>query len=632
MFELVQKNKRLIQVLIILIIIPFAFFGLEAYTRAKRGTDVATVEGEGITAREFGDALRAQQDRLRAAFGGQFDPSAYDTPEMREALVEALIAERLVAIEAVKSRLLVSDDALRRVIAAMPAFQRGGKFSKADYEALLRAQSLSEAQFEARLRYDLTVGQLRQAVSATAIAPKTVAARIDALEDEKREVSEALVPAGLYLDKVSVTPEQAKAHYEAHKAEYRAPERIRVEYVVLSAEALGKATSVSDAELKKAYAEAGSKYRVGEQRRASHILIKLAPDADEATRKAAHEKAEKILAEVKAAPEQFAELAKKYSQDTGSAAQGGDLGLFGRGMMVKSFEDAAFALKAGETSGIVETEFGLHIIRVTEIQPERARPLAEVRNELTKMVQEEKGKRRFAELAESFANQVYEQADALKPVAERLKLELKTSDWITKTPRPEYGVLNNPRLLAALFSPDALKERRNTDAIEVGSDTLVAARVLEHEAARERGFDEVRADIEQTLRREAAVKRATEAGEAILARLKKGEASDLKWGAAQMVSRREPGALEPAVLRTAMTLDSAKLPSYFGEIRPGEGYAVYRLSKVIAAPQPSDDKLRQDLESLRQRIAASEYASYVASLRERADVSIHRDNLLPAQQ
>lgn len=631
MFELVQKNKRLIQALIILIIIPFAFFGLEAYTRAKRATDVATVDGEGITVREFSEALRAQQDRLRAAFGGRLDPSAYDTPEMREALVEAMIAERLVATEAVKSRLLVSDETLRRVIAAMPAFQKDGQFSKSDYEALLRAQGLTEAQFEARLRYDLTVGELRESVTQTAIAPKTVAARIDALEEEKREISESLVPAGLYLDKVSVTPEQAKAHYDAHLAEYRAPERIRVEYVVLSADALGKASPVSEAELNKTYAEAGSKYRIGEQRRASHILIKLAPDADEAARKAAHEKAEKILAEVKAAPERFAELAKKYSEDAGSAANGGDLGLFGRGMMVKSFEDAAFALKAGETSGIVESEFGLHIIRVTEIQPERARPLAEVRKELSEALQEEKGRRRFAELAESFANQVYEQADALKPVAERLKLELKTSDWITRTPRPEYGVLANPRLLAALFSPDALKERRNTDAIEVGSDTLVAARVLEHEPARQRSFDEVRPQIEQTLRREAAVKRAAEAGEAILVRLKKGEAGEVKWSAARMVSRREPGGLEPAVLRTAMTLDSATLPGYFGEVRPGEGYAVYRMSKVVQAPQPSDNALRQDLDQLRQRLAASQYAGYVASLRERADVSIHRDNLAPTQ-
>lgn len=631
MFELVQKNKRLIQGLIILIIIPFAFFGLEAYTRAKRGTDVATVEGEGISAREFSEALRAQQDRLRATFGAQFDPSAFDTPETREALVESMISERLVATEAVKSRLLVSDETLRRVIAAMPAFQKDGHFSKADYEALLRAQGLTEANFEARVRYDLSVGELRDSVTETAIASKTVAMRLAALENEKREVSESLVPAGLYLDKVSVTPEEAKASYEAHKADYRSPERIRAEYVVLSAEALGKTAPVSEEELKKAYEAAGTKYRIPEQRRASHILIKLAPDADQATRAAAHKKAEKILAEVKAAPEHFAELAKKYSEDTGSAAKGGDLGLFGRGMMVKSFEDAAFALKAGETSGIVETEFGLHIIRVTEIRPPRARPLAEVRKELTAALQREKGKRRFAEAAESFANQVYEQADALKPVAERFKLEVKTSDWLTRTPRPEYGVLNNPHLLSALFSPDALKDRRNTDAIEVAPDTLVAARVIEHAPARQRSFDEVRAAIEQTLRREAAVKRATEAGETILARLKKGEASDVKWTAAHMISRRDPAGLDPAVVRTAMSLDSAQLPSYFGQIRPGEGYAVYRLSKVVAAAQPSDDQMRQDLQRLRQRVGATEYSDYVASLRARADVSIHRDNLAPPQ-
>jgi len=631
MFELVQKNKRLIQALIILIIIPFAFFGLEAYTRATRGSNVATVDGDGISAREFSEALRGQQDRLRQAFGGQVDIAAFDTPAMREALVESLVAERLVATEAVKSRLYVSDETLRAVIAAMPAFQRDGRFSKADYEALLRAQGLSETQFEQRLRYDLTVGQLRRAVAETAIAAKTLAARLAGLENEQREIAESLVPAGLYLDKVSVTADQAKAYYDAHTADFESPERARVEYVVLSAEALAKASPVTEDELKKAYQAAGSKYRVGEQRRASHILIQIAPDANEAARAEARKKAERILAEVKASPERFAELAKKYSQDTGSAAKGGDLGLFGRGMMVKPFEDAAFALKAGETSGIVESEFGLHIIRVTEIQPERARPLDEVRAELTEALRRDKGKRRFAEIAEAFANQVYEQAEALQPVAERFKLELKTSDWITRTPRSEYGVLNNPRLLAAVFSPDALKDRRNTDAIEVAPDTIVAAHVIEHAAARQRTFDEARAEIEQALRREAAVKRATEAGEAILAGLQKGAAAEVKWSAPKMVSRRDPGGVDPAVVRTAMGLDAAHLPVYFGEIRPGEGYAVYRLSKVVAATQRSEDELRQDQARLRQRVAATEYAEYVASLRARADVSLHPDNFAKQQ-
>ncbi|KPK06395.1 MAG: hypothetical protein AMJ64_09290 [Betaproteobacteria bacterium SG8_39] len=631
MFTLVQKNKRLIQALIILLIIPFAFFGLEAYTRATRGTDVATVDGDGITPREFNEALRVQQDRLRTAFGGQVDISAFDTPEMREAIVDSLIAERLVATEAVKSRLLVSDDTLRGVIMAMPAFQRDGHFSKPDYEALLRAQGLTEAQFEARLRYDLSVGQLRQSVAETAIASKTVATRLAALENEQRELSESLLPAGLYLDKVTLDAGQAQAYYESHKAEFLTPERARVEYLVLSSAELGKNITVTAEELQKAYAAAGSKYRVGEQRRASHILLQLPADADEAARAAVRKKAEAVLAEVQKAPARFAELAKQYSQDTGSAASGGDLGLFGRGMMVKPFEEAAFGLKAGETSGLVESEFGLHIIRVTEVQPERARPLEEVKKELTEALQRDKGRRGFVESAEAFANQVYEQADALKPVAERFKLELRKSDWITRSPRPEYGVLNNPRLLAALFSPDSLKERRNTDAVEVAPDTLVAARVTEHQAARQQSFDEVRADIEQKLRREAAVKRATEAGEAILAKLKQGEARDIKWSAARMVSRRDPGGADPAVVRTAMGLDASQPPVYFGEIRAGEGYAVYRVSKVLAAQQRADDALRQDLERLRRRAAASEYGSYVASLRARTEVTINRENFAKPQ-
>lgn len=631
MFTLVQTNKRLIQIVIILLIIPFAFFGLEAYTRATRGTDVATVDGEGITPREFGEALQAQQDRLRAALRGQVDLAAFDTPQMRAAIVEALIAERLVATEAVRSRLLVTDDALQSAILAMPAFQRDGRFSKADYESLLRAQGLSETQFESRLRYDLTVGQLRQAVLGTAIASKAVANRLVALEREQREIAESVFSADLYLDKVQLAADQAKAVYDKQSTAFRTVERLRLEYVVLSADALGKGAAVSDEELKKAYAAAGAKYRIGEQRRASHILVQVAADAKPDERAAARQKAEGILAELKASPERFAALAKQYSQDSGSAARGGDLGLFGRGMMVKPFETAAFELKAGETSGIVESNFGLHIIRVTEIQPERARPLDEVREELTAALQREKGKRNFVEQAEAFANQVYEQADALKPVAEHFKLEVKTSDWITRIPRPEYGVLNNQRLLAAVFSPDALKERRNTDAIEVAPDTLVSARVIEYEPARQRSFDEVRAEIEQTLRREEATRLAAAAGEAALARLQNGAAPDVHWSAPRMISRRDPAGLDAAVVRTAMRLDATAPPVYFGEIRAAKGYAVYRIGKVVAAAQRSDDEVRQDVERLRQRAGAAQFTTYVSALRARADVTINEKNFAKAQ-
>ncbi len=631
MFTLVQTNKRLIQVVIILLIIPFAFFGLEAYTRATSGTDVATVDGEGITPRAFGEALQAQQNRLREALRGQVDLAAFDTAEMRAAIVDALIAERLMAAEALRSGLLVADDTLQSVILAMPAFQRDGRFSKADYESLLRAQGLGETQFESRLRYDLTVGQLRQAVLGSAIASKTVATRLVVLEREQREIAESLFPADLYLDKVQLGAEQAKAVYDKQSAAFRTVERLRLEYVVLSADALGKGAEISAAEVNKAYAAAGVKYRISEQRRASHILIQVAADAKADERAAARQKAEGILVELKASPERFATLAKQHSQDSGSAAKGGDLGLFGRGMMVKPFETAAFELKAGETSGIVESNFGLHIIRVTEIQPERARPLDEVRKELTAALQLEKGKRSFLEQAEPFSNQVYEQADALKPVAERFKLEVKTSDWITRTPRADYGVLNNPRLLAAVFSPDSLKERRNTDAIEVAPDTLVSARVIEHEPARQRSFDEVRAEIEQTLRRDEATRLAAEAGEAALARLKNGEAADLKWDAARMISRRNPAGLDPTVVRTAMRLDAAAPPVYFGEIRSAKGYAVYRISKVVAAAERSDDEVRQDVERLRQRAGAVQFSTYVSSLRARADVTINEKNFAKAQ-
>ncbi len=468
MFELIQKRKRLAQVVLVLLIIPFAFFGLESYTRSVGGGDaVAVVDGSSITQAEFAEELRRQQDRLRAAFGANIDIEALDTTESRLALVDSLVSQRLVAGAALRGGLSVSDEQLRETIAAVPAFQDEKGFSRANYEALLRAQNMTPQMFEVRLRHDMSLAQLTEAVRGTAIVSRTVTERLEAILAEQREVQEALVPAQPFLAQVKVSDDEIKAYYESNSAEFRVPERVRAEYLVLSAEALGRSEPVSEAELKAAYEARASQYRVDEQRRASHILVQT------------EEEAAKLAAEARKNPARFAELAKQHSQDPGSAASGGDLGFFGRGMMVPAFEQAAFRMKEGEISAPVKSEFGWHVIRLTGMQPAKARPFAEVRPELAAELARQQGARRFAEAAEAFANMVYEQSDSLKPAAERFKLPLQTSGWVARTvPTPEAGVLASPKLLGALFAADALKARRNTDAIEVAPSVLVAARVI----------------------------------------------------------------------------------------------------------------------------------------------------------
>lgn len=617
MFDFVHKHKRLLQVFLGLIAITFATWGIESYTRFRGGADtVATVNGLTITQREFDAELRRQQDQMRRMFGRNFDPAILEKPEARSALIDSLVTQRLLASAAQRADLTVSDEMLAELIHSVPAFQSDGQFSKPQYELALRSQNppMSSAQFEARLRYDMILQQLRRAVGESAFASHTVAERVAALEGQKREISDARVGAPQFLAQASIEEGKLKAYYDANPAEFRIPERVRAEYVMLSGEALGRLEPASDAEIKAAYEARAAEFRITEQRRASHILVKTKEEAD------------KLYREAKSAPGRFAELAKKYSQDTGSAEKGGDLEWFSPGMMVKPFEEAVFAMKKeGEIAPPVQSEFGFHVIRLTGIKAGRSRSLEEMKGELAAEIARQKGARKFAESAEAFSNLVYEQPDSLKPAAERFKLQVRTTPWIAKSANQELGALDNPKLLAALFSQDSIKNKRNTDAVEVAPGTLVAARAVEYQPAAQRGFDEVKKDIGEKLRHEQAAQLAQKDGAAKLELLRKGADAGVKWSAPRTVSRRDAQGLPRELLEPIVAADAAKLPAYVGIPVPGSGYVLVRITKVIEADPK--EKSPESSAKLGQQFGASQYEAYMASLRERADIEIKPENL-----
>jgi peptidyl-prolyl cis-trans isomerase D len=624
MFDLVHKHKKLVTIILGLIAITFATWGIESYTTMRGGRDVvATVNGIDISAREFEEELGFRQERIRQVMGQNFDVSELDTPESRRAVLEGLIAQRLVASEAAQANLAVSDQALVEAIHSIPAFRGAdGSFSKSTYESVLRTQNppLTPAQFESRLRHDLMLAQLARAVGEAAIASRSVAARLAALEAQKREIAEARIAAEQFLPKVKVDEAQAAAYYEANKDEFRTPERVKAEYVMLSAEALAAQEPVTPEEVRKHWESAyGPKLREKEE---------------------ARKKAQAIAAEVRAKPASFAEVAKRESQDPGSKANGGDLGFSPRGSFVKPFEDALYRMKQGEVSGVIESEFGFHVIQLTGVQrkdgkeerrashilvsaPVDAKPFEALREELEAELKKQRAAKRFAEAADEFRNMVYEQFDSLKPAAERFKLELQSTGWITRSPGQELGALDNPKLLAALFSTDALEKKRNTDAIEVAPATLVAARVVEHEPAAQRKFEDVRADITELLRRREAAELARKEGAAKLAELRQGADAGLKWVEPRTVSRRDPQGLPGDVLRQVMGADAAKLPAYVGAPAGEGGYLLLKISKVIDAEAAGQDALKQPAALL----GAAQYDAYVASLREQADIEINPKSL-----
>ncbi len=624
MFDAVRNNKKIVQVFLVLIALPFAFFGVESFRDGGAGVDVAKVGEIKISQQEFQQAVREQQDRLRGQLG-ELDPKVLDNPEFRQAILDDLIDQRLLFQEARKRHLFASDDAVRQAIMAVEAFQDNGQFSQQRYEALLSAQGMSPAGFEAQVRQDLALQQLAGTIGRSGIVSQRVMDKVLALQSEARHVQEFVLPVENYVGKVKLEDGAAKKFYDENTEQFRTPDQAKVEYVVLTPESL--AVEVSEAEIKAWYDGHKERYQQPEERRASHILIA----AEKLGKDKARQKAEEVLREVQAKPAAFAELARKHSDDPGSASQGGDLGFFGRGMMVKPFEDATFALRDGEVSGVVESDFGFHIIKLTGQHVAREKPLAEVRGEIERELKSSAVARKFAEAAESFSNMVYEQSDSLQPVAEQFKLKIQRSDWIGREANPAAGVLGNAKLLAAVFSDDTIQNKRNTEAVEVAQNTLVAARIAEYQPASVQPLAGLQATIEKLLVNQEAQKLARADGEARLAALQSGT-DKLAWGADKVVSRMDARLLPPQAAPLVFRMDKSKLPGYAGVDLPGKGYALYRLSKVTPGAA-LDTARRQGLQGqLRSLAAQQEVAMYLSALRARYKVDVNEKALASSSE
>lgn len=624
MFDAVRNNKKIVQVFLVLIALPFAFFGVESFRDGGAGVDVAKVGEIKISQQEFQQAVREQQDRLRGQLG-ELDPKVLDNPEFRQAILDDLIDQRLLFQEVRKRHLFASDDAVRQAIMAVEAFQDNGQFSQQRYEALLSAQGMSPAGFEAQVRQDLALQQLAGTIGRSGIVSQRVMDKVLALQSEARHVQEFVLPVENYVAKVKLEDGAAKKFYDENTEQFRTPDQAKVEYVVLTPESL--AVEVSEAEIKAWYDGHKERYQQPEERRASHILIA----AEKLGKDKARQKAEEVLREVQAKPAAFAELARKHSDDPGSASQGGDLGFFGRGMMVKPFEDATFALRDGEVSGVVESDFGFHIIKLTGQHVAREKPLAEVRGEIERELKSSAVARKFAEAAESFSNMVYEQSDSLQPVAEQFKLKIQRSDWIGREANPAAGVLGNAKLLAAVFSDDTIQNKRNTEAVEVAQNTLVAARIAEYQPASVQPLAGLQATIEKLLVNQEAQKLARADGEARLAALQSGT-DKLAWGADKVVSRMDARLLPPQAAPLVFRMDKSKLPGYAGVDLPGKGYALYRLSKVTPGAA-LDAARRQGLQGqLRSLAAQQEVAMYLSALRARYKVDVNEKALASSSE
>ena len=620
MFDFVHENKRLVQIILALMILPFALWGVDSYRKSGGGEAVATVAGEKIHRQEFENALRQQQDRIREAMGGRVDPAMLDKPEIRQSVLEGLVNQRLLEGQAKAAGLTVTDEQLAQVIGGIEAFQKDGKFDKQRYEALLRSKNMTPSMFESNVQQELAVRQLVDAYAASGYAPESTADRLVRMNGQTRMVSLSLVAADSFRKQASVDDAAVKAYYEKNTAEFQLPEQARVEYVLLSANALLPQVAAGDDEIKAYYEEHKQEFGAQEQRQAAHILIAVPAQAAEADKQAARDKAEKILQQLKQSPARFAELAKQYSQDPGSANNGGDLGLFGRGMMVKPFEDAAFQLKPGEISGLVQSDFGFHIIKLLAVKPAKAQPLEAVKGEIALKLKQQKAGDKFAELAEKFSDAVYTQSDSLKPAAELVKAPVQQSIWLNK------GMAGVPpwtdKALQAVFSKEVLKDKRNSAAVEVAPNSLLSVRLLEYKPASARPLAEVSDSIRQKLQFQKAQELANAQGKTMLEQLQRGEKPNLAWKPREAMTRMQHAGVGADVAQQVFRLDTAKLPAYAGIENAQGGYMIVRVDEVKEVDAVDANMRARYVRELRKLTGKELFQAYLADAKKHADISV----------
>jgi peptidyl-prolyl cis-trans isomerase D len=627
MLEALRKHTQgwMAKIILALIVVPFALFGIDSYLNQAGGqVAVAKVDGQKISLQEYSNAVENARNYMQSQ-GQKVDTALLESPAFKQSVLEGIITRRLIEGAIHDYRFKISDEQLSQHILGMPEFQSNGKFSEETYNQLLTQNKLTPAKFEQSVRKDLAVQQVREGLSNLVFMPKKVAEQSLMSEFEQREVSVTDIKVADFMNQVTVTPEQVQAYYNQHKTKFIAPAKVKLQFALLSAAGLMGQVSVTDQEVKQYYDENAAKFQGNEQRQASHILIGFNSTATPAEKAAAKEKAESILKQVKANPKSFEKLAIEFSQDTGSAGKGGDLGSFGRGAMVKPFEDAAFSMKVGDISDLVESEFGYHIIKLTGITGESS-DFDSMKLKIKAELLFQKAQAKYAELADDFGNTVYEQSGSLEPAVKKFNLQLQSSPAMSKDEVAKF--FKSDRFASLVFSDDVLKDKRNTEAVEVSPDNLVSARVVDYSPEAPRSFDEVKAGIEGLLKAEAADKLVQQKGEALLAELKAGKASNADWITPVTVDRRNAQGLSDGVMRNVFKVNTHTLPAYYGFNEANKGYTVIKVIAVNQKLKDQPDVADRAFKVYQMALGAEMSHAYVASLKAKKDIQFNAKVLL----
>lgn len=621
-----EKTQGIIATLILAFVaIPFILWGIGSYFGGSATAPVAKVDGVEISQETY----RRRLDELQSA-----NPRGSINDVMKQVVVESLIGQTLLTAHAKSSGYRIGDAELSAMIHEIPNFQRDGKFEPGLYEALLNAQGMRPAEFEARVRQQSVVAQVQQGLSQSAFVTDAEINSTLRLLLQERRISYALIGTDAFLPKISVSAKAVEDYYQANQESFRSPEAVRVDYVSLKASEVAAGIEPTDTQLREAYVAEAARYVTPAKRRISHILISLPGQPKDEDVQKAKKRAEELLKQIRSGAD-FAALAKQESSDTESAKKGGDLGDIAPGLLPTEIEAAAAALKPGEVSEPVRTSFGFHLVKLTSLTPEKRKPYEAVKEELRELVRKRKGEERFYEQAERFRNLVYENPQGLDAVAKALDLKVVRSDWITRA--GGAGIAAQPRVAAAAFEPDVLSGERNSDAIDIDAQNMVAVHVVDHRPSAVRPLEEVRADIVSTLKEKQAREQGLATAKRWIEEIEKGKSiAALAQGPGitlrrdVVLVRERPGDTNPAIVEAVFAAARPKAQPVAGQVDLGkQGFAVYVLESVKDGNPASADvaakaKVRQEI---LQRRGADYYVSYRAGLRKTAEVEINAEQL-----
>ncbi|MBU4611376.1 SurA N-terminal domain-containing protein [Achromobacter sp. GG226] len=623
MFDLVRNHKRWMLLLVLILILPsFVLFGIEGYSRFVEGDRaVARVHGEPITVQEYEAARRAELDAARRQQAANFDAVLMDSRERREATLERLIEDRVIAAAVADGRYAVSDAALRQAIAQQPGVQNNGRFDPALYQQMLAMRGMSSDQFEAAMRYELARQQVLQPVLASGMASETLVSALLAGMREEHTVRLRTFRVEDRLAAVNVPEADIKAYYDANPEAFHVPETVDAQYLVLNSDAMIRDVKVSDEELQSYYEQNRARLSSPEVREVSHILIVPEGNGADALA-AARSKAESVLAKVRENPAGFADVARAESADTGTADNGGSLGQISRGAMVPAFETAAFALKQGEISDVVQTDFGLHIIKADRVVGGNVPALADVRDRLLQEIRLQQASERFGEAAGQLTRLVYDTPDTLQTAADTLGLTVEEAKGITReaAPADAPAIFQDARVREALFSRQVMRDKQNSGVVELAPDELVALRALAVHPAATRPLEEVSASIRETLATERATAQAAEAGRAFVQAANEGKGRE-GFGEPITVALSDPQGLSMDVLRAIRTVPAdASFPVFTGAANANGDYVVAQVDGVKAAEAPAEDAVKAERDALGDALAQAQAEAFFRALRERYEV------------